>query len=67
MVELAEAFGQLPETIVEEMTEEWFTFSLVYLAERSRAKPEPRGRRGAPAPAPEQDEVDDKGRWFLTG
>lgn len=67
VIELAEAFGQLPETIVDEMSEYWFNFSLVYIAERSRAKPAPRGRTGMAAPEPEQDEVDDKGRWFLTG
>jgi hypothetical protein len=67
VIELAEAFGQVPETIVDEMSEYWFNFALVYLSERSRAKPEPKGGRGGPAPEPDQEELDDKGRWYLTG
>lgn len=70
MIELAEAFGKLPEEVADPttgMSEYWWELSLVYLAERSRQKPLPTSESGGPVPEPSPEELDDKGRWFLAG
>lgn len=64
MVQLAELFGRLPEEIVEGMSEYWYRLSVVYFSERARStrKADSKG-----LPTISADELDEKGRYFLTG
>jgi len=64
VVQLAEMFGVLPDTLAEQMSEYWYRLSVVFFRERSQSQ---RKGGGAPAPQPDADELDDTGRWFLTG
>lgn len=47
------------------MSEYWTRLAVVYFSERARATRT--GGSGAPTPTPAPDELDEKGRWFLTG
>lgn len=67
VVVLAETFGKLPDEVAEGMSEYWYYLSLVFLEERSKSKRGAKSGQRGPAPEPDKDEVDEQGRWFLTG
>lgn len=64
MVELAAAFGQLPDTVASGMSEVWFWRSVVYLQQKNRNQRKPRDMDAADMPAPA--DVDEQGAWILT-
>lgn len=64
MVQLAELFGKLPDEVAEGMSEYWHRLSVVYFSERARST---RKADSKALPSVSADELDDKGRYFLTG
>lgn len=64
-IELAAAFGQLPDDVAEGMSEDWFWRSQVYLSAKNRStRKEPSFN---PADYDEPTRVDEQGAWILTG
>lgn len=64
MVELAAAFGQLPDTVAAGMSELWFWRSIMYLRAKGRNQRKPREHDAADLPEPAG--VDESGAWILT-
>jgi hypothetical protein len=64
VVQLAELFGKLPDEVAEGMSEYWHRLSVVYFSERARST---RKADSKALPSVSADELDDKGRYFLTG
>ena len=64
MIQLAELFGKLPEEVVEGMSEYWSRLAVVYFSERARST---RQANSKSLPSVSANDLDDKGRYFLTG